>query len=147
MARNRTLLAALGLLALLPAGCGETKALTKEQYVSKVNAMCESFSAREKEIGEPRTLADLVEKGPRVLDAFEQTILDTVHSLEPPTEVAGQNDRLVELAEQQRDVLAGLVDAAKASDVARVQELSATNASVNTEAAAVARRLGAESCV
>jgi hypothetical protein len=145
--RERVALAGVAgiLIAVLTTGCGD-EALTKEQYVSKLNAMCADFSEQEKRIGEPQTLADLGEKGPRILDAFENAIVDKVDNLKPPDEIAGQADRMADLAHQQRDVLSGLVDAAKANDLAKVQELSSKNAALNQEANAIARDLGATSC-
>ena len=84
------------LVAVLAAGCAGGEALSKEQYVSKLNAMCREFSAKEKEIGEPQTLADLVERGPRILDEFEKSIVDKVGTLKAPDEIADQADRLVD---------------------------------------------------
>jgi hypothetical protein len=134
------------LVVLLATGCGGGETLTKEQYVSKLNAMCEDFREREKKIGEPRTLADLVEKGPRVLDAFEKAIVDKVHRLKAPDEIADQADRLVDLADQQSAVLRELIEAAKDNDVAKVSALASKNEAVNQDANSVARRLGAEAC-
>jgi ABC-type phosphate transport system auxiliary subunit len=139
-----TLLGAL-LMALLSA-CSEDEMLSREQYASRLDAMCESFAAREQEIGEPRTLEDLVEKGPRVVDAFEETIVDKIHDLNAPSEIAAQADRLAELTDRQRDVLAELVEAAKQNDVAEVQELASKNATLNEQTNALARNLGASSC-
>lgn len=137
----------LGILAVvLAAGCAGAEPLSKEEYVSKLNAACEDFGEREKEIGEPRTLADLVEKGPRILDAFEKTILAKARSLKAPDEIADQADRLVELAERQRDVLGGLIDAARENDVAKVRQLVSRNEALNKEATSIARDLGAEAC-
>ena len=85
--------------------------------------MCEDFSAREEEIGDPHTVADLAEKGPHILDAFEKAIADKVGSLNAPNEIADGADRLVGLAGQQRDVLDGLVDAATKNDFAEVRRL------------------------
>jgi gas vesicle protein len=135
------------LVGVLAAGCAGGEALTKEQYVSKVNAMCEDFSEKEKEIGEPQTLADLVEKGPLILEEFEKAIVDKVRNLKAPDEIADQADRLVDLADQQRDVIAELIDAAKDSDFAKVRELVSKNEALNKEANSVARELGAEACV
>jgi hypothetical protein len=144
--KKRILLAMLAvLLALLPSACSKDETLSKEQYASRLSAMCESFRTKEQTIGEPRTLEDLVEKGPRVLAAFDETI-DKVHSLKAPTEIADQTDRLADLTDEQRGVLAELVDAAKKNDVAKVQELVAKNARVNDEAGSLARDLGAKSC-
>jgi hypothetical protein len=133
------------LVAALALGCADDVP-SKEQYVSTLNAMCEDFSAREKEIGDPQTLTDLVEKGPRILDAFEEAIADKVHELKAPDEIADQAGRLVDIADEQRDVLASLVAAARDNDVARVRELASKNEALNREATSIARGLGAEAC-
>lgn len=108
--------------------------------------MCEDFSRREQEIGDPQTAEDLVEKGPRVLDAFEQTIVDEVHGLKAPDEISGQANRMARLADEQHDVLGRLVEAAKRNDLTLVGELAAKNAALNRQSSAVARELGATSC-
>ena len=108
--------------------------------------MCEDFSAREQELGEPQTLADLVENGPQILDAFETAVADKVGALEAPDEIADQADRLVDLADQQRDVLGELVDAAQDGDLAEVRRLASRNEALNKEATLVMRELGAEAC-
>jgi len=134
------------LVAVLAAGCAGGEALSKEQYVSKLNAMCREFSAKEKEIGEPQTLADLVEKGPRILDEFEKSIVDKVGTLKAPDEIADQADRLVDLAGQQRDVIGELIDSARDNDFAKVRGLASKNEALNTEATSIMRELGAEAC-
>jgi hypothetical protein len=134
------------LVVVLAAGCAGDEALSKEEYVSKLNAACEDFIEAEEEIGESRTLADLVEKGPRILDAFERTILARARSLKAPDEIAHQAERLAELAEQQRDVLSGLIDAARDNDLAKARELVSKNEAVNKEASSIARDLGANAC-
>jgi hypothetical protein len=144
---RRILVALVGALVVSSlSACSNDETLSREQYVSRLDTMCESFATREREIGEPRTLEDLVEKGPRVLDAFEETIVDEVHDLKAPREIAAQADRLVELTDRQRDVLAELVEAAKRQDVAQLQELASENATLNEETNALARNLGARSC-
>jgi len=130
----------------MAAGCAGEEPLSKEQYVSRLNAMCEDFSEKEREIGDPQTLADLVENGPRILDTFEKTIVDEVRSLKAPDEIADQADHLVDLGEQQRDVIAELIDAARDGDFAKVRELDSKNKALNNEAGSIARNLGAESC-
>lgn len=148
MLKYRVLLGGvLGILvAVLGAGCGDGDALSREQYVSKLNATCEDFSEKEKEIGEPQTIADLVLKGPQILDAFEEAIVDEVGNLNAPDEIADEAERLVELADRQRDVLGELIDAATNNDLAEVRELVAKNEAVNQEANSIARNLGAEAC-
>jgi hypothetical protein len=134
------------LVAALTSACGGDEALSKDQYVAELNAMCEDFSEKEREIGDPQTPADLVENGPRILDEFERAIADKVHTLEAPDEIAPEADRLGEIADQQRDVLAGLINAAKGSDFAKLRELAAKNAALNEQAESIASELGARAC-
>jgi hypothetical protein len=108
--------------------------------------MCRDFSEREQTIGEPKTVEDLVAKGPRVVDAFEETIVDKVHELKAPAEISELANRLAGLADEQRDVLRDLVDAAKRSDFERVNELSSKNAMLNRQSSAIASELGATAC-
>jgi hypothetical protein len=128
------------------AACGDDDALSKSQYVSELSAMCRDFAARELAIGEPTTVADLVEQGPRIVDAFEKAILARVRTLEAPDEIADQAASLADLAVQQRDALADLVAAAKESDLVKVRQLAAKNSALNAEANAITRELGAEGC-
>jgi hypothetical protein len=138
---------ALGVLnAALAGGCASHDELSKEEYVSRLNAMCEDFSAREQEIGEPHTLADLVEKGPRILDAFEMAIMEKVGALKAPDEIADQADRLVDIAEEQGDVLGELVAAARDNNFVEVRSLAERNDALNNESNAIARELGADAC-
>ena len=136
------------LVAGLTAGCvGGGQDLSKEEYVSKLNAMCEDFDAREARIGgEPGTIADLVENGPRIADAFERAIFEKIGTLEAPEEIADQANRLVGIAGQQRDVLRGLVDAAKDSNLNALRQLVSKNDALNKESNAIARELGADAC-
>jgi hypothetical protein len=130
----------------LAGGCASDEELSKEEYVSRLNAMCEDFSAREQEIGEPHTLADLVEKGPRILDAFEVTIMERVGALKAPDEIADQAGRLVDIAEEQGDVLGELVAAARDDNFAEVRSLAERNDALNDQSNAIARELGADAC-
>jgi predicted house-cleaning NTP pyrophosphatase (Maf/HAM1 superfamily) len=141
------MLAAVGILvAVLATGCAHGKRLSKEQYVARLNAMCADFSAKEKEIGEPQSLSDLRTKEPRILEAFDEAILDKVRTLRAPEEIAAQADRLVDLAGRQHDVLSGLIRAAKTNDLTRVQELVSENQALNAEGGSIARSLGAKTC-
>jgi hypothetical protein len=146
----KLLCAALGSLfaVSVPTACGGSEALSngQRQYVSRLNAMCRDFSRREQTIGEPQTLEDLAVKGPRVVDAFEKAIVDKIHRLEAPDEISDQANRLTRLADEQRDVLSGLVDAAKRSDFEKVGELSSRNAMLNDESGSIASELGATAC-
>ena len=133
-------------IALVASACGGDETLTSEEYAARLNAACREFAERELRIGDPQTAADLVEDGPEVLQAFEETILEAADSTEAPDEIAGEAALLRRLAHDQRDVLAGLVDAARDRDVRRLSRLAAQNRSLNQEASSTARRIGADAC-
>lgn len=128
------------------AGCGDDGTLSKEQYVAKLDAACAAFAAREGEIGEPKTVADLVEHGAQIVAAFEDTVVDAASTLSPPDAIADEAAKLTELAREQRTVLRGLVDAAKSGDLSKLQQLATRNRILNERAARLARALGATSC-
>jgi hypothetical protein len=137
----------LGLL--LPAiggGCGDGQGLSRAEYIAKLSAMCEDFSAREQEIGEPQSLSDLVEKGPLILEAFEDAIVDEVDGLEAPDQIAAEANRLAEIAHEQRIVLRELVEAARDADLPAVRMLASKNLALSNESNSIARELGAKSC-
>jgi hypothetical protein len=137
---------ALLAIALVATACGGDETLTSEEYAAKLDAACREFAEREQQIGDPQTAADLVEDGPAVLQAFEETILEAADSTEAPDEIAGEAARLRRLAHDQRDVLVGLVDAARERDVPRLSRLAAQNSSLNQQAGSIARRVGADDC-
>ena len=134
-----------GVLAVLSVttACGGSKALSKAQYVSRLNAMCQDFRKREQAIGNPQ---DLVKNGPRIVDAFEKAIVEKVHELKAPREIADQAKRLTAIADEQRNVLSGMVEAAKRGDQAKVGELASKNATLNQESGSIAREIGATAC-
>jgi hypothetical protein len=134
------------LVAVLAAGCGAGEPLSKEQYASKLNGMCTDFSTQEKEVGEPQSFADLREKEPLILEAFDRAIFDKVRALKAPDEIAVQADRLVENARRQRDVMRQLIRAAQENDFAKVRELVPKNDALNEEARSITRDLGADAC-
>ena len=134
-------------LAVAIAGCGGGGgALTREQYLSKVDTACQAFHERESEIGEPKTVRDLALRGPKILAVFDDTLLEEIASLDPPKAIAGQARGLVAVARLQRATLVELVQAAQRHDLSDVRQLQATNATLNKQATVIARRLGASHC-
>jgi outer membrane murein-binding lipoprotein Lpp len=140
----RALVPILVVTVAVTAGCGSKS--PKEQFVAKLNAMCEDFAAREQQIGEPRTQQDLAARGDRIVAAFEQAILGPLQQLKAPAEVAPQAAELRVLARQQRDVLHGLAEAGRVGDVTKVGQLAARNTTLNAQAGQIAHDLEADSC-
>ena len=136
----------VGLVVVVVAACGDGEALSKDQYVAKIDAACVAFAAREAKIGEPKTVADLADHGATIVAAFEDTILDAAATLTPPDELTDEGAKLTVLAREQRNVLGGLVDAARSGSVLKLQQLAAQNRVLNKRASRLTRALGATSC-
>jgi hypothetical protein len=134
-------------LAGVLAGCGGGGGkLDKHAYASKLSAMCQDFNAREKKIGEPQSLDDVAARGSQILAAFDEAIRHKVRGLRASDAIAAQARRFRELADEQHDVLAALVTAAKQNDPEKALQLDARNRAVNREAGSIARALGARGC-
>ena len=134
------LLAAL----VVTAGCGSKS--PKEQFVSKLNGMCEDFAAREQQIGEPRTQEDLAARGDQIVDGLRADDPPAAAAGGGSPEVAPQAAQLRVLARQQRDALRGLAEAGRVGDVTKVRQLAARNTTLNAQAGQIAHDLKAESC-
>src|SRR3954463_10214863 len=93
-------------LALTAAGCGGGggKALSKEEYASKLNQICTDLNAKNKAIGDPNSVADVANKGPKLVDAFDNAISD-VKKLKAPDEIKDAAARFVSIGEQERGLI------------------------------------------
>jgi hypothetical protein len=142
VSRRRDLLLAAAAAAAL-AGCGKS---AQDTYVSKLNAMCEDFAAREQQIGEPASPEDLAARGDRIVAAFDETILVPLRELEAPPELSSQAARLRILTRLQHDTLRALAAAGKTGDLEQVQRLVVRNSQLNAQAGQLAAGLHADSC-
>jgi hypothetical protein len=129
--------------AALTVSCGGGDGL--EEYVAELNAICEDYNAEHEQIGEPQSIADVVEKTPQIRAAFGRMV-SRIRRLDAPPEVVGSHERLLELGDAQLETLAALVAAAKSGDLVEFQEHASRNAQLNADAEVVLRDLGADSC-
>jgi len=137
-------------LAIVAAGCGGGggggKSLSKEEYSSQLNKICTELNAKNKAIGDPQSVADVVTKGPQLQDAF-QSAIDEVEGLNPPAELKDAHERFVSLGRQIHSKLDDLIEAAKKKNLAKAQQIGATIDPLNTESNEIARtKLGAPAC-
>jgi hypothetical protein len=119
--------------------------LTKEEYASQLNALCEGFNRKQEEIGAPQSLAELGEKGDQILDEFNKTI-DKARDLKPPDEIADQANRFIDIGVQQRDLIKDVIQAAKDNDLQKAQEIGAKIEPLDAESDRIATQLGAPAC-
>src|SRR4051812_43490439 len=94
---------AVAALALIAAGCGGGgggKELTKDEYSSQLNKICADLDAKNKEIGDPTTIAEIGEKGDDLLAAFDDALAE-VKNLNPPAELEEAHNEFLDLGKQQ----------------------------------------------
>jgi hypothetical protein len=119
--------------------------VNEDEYVAALNALCEEYSRKHDAIGEPQSFADLVDKLPRIIEAFEPLVAGQ-RRIEAPHELADDAKRLTEIGERQLEVMRRLVAAARDNDLDALQPLVAENQALNGEATEISRRLGATAC-
>lgn len=136
---------AAAVLAVAAAGCGGD-GLSEEDYVAELNAICADASAERAEIGDPQSLAEVVELGPRILDELARAIERAEELGDPPGEIADRVDRFIELSEERLDLMTQIVDAATAGDTEQIGALGDRIDPVDSEADEIARELGATDC-
>jgi hypothetical protein len=141
--------AVVAALAIVAAGCGGGgggSALSKEEYSSQLNKICTELNDKNKAIGDPGSVDEVVTKGPQLQDAF-QSAIDEVEALKPPAELKAAHERFVSLGRQIHSKLDDLIDAAKKKNLAKAQQIGATIDPLNTESNEIARtKLGAPAC-
>jgi hypothetical protein len=143
--------AVVAALAIVAAGCGGGGgggggALSKEEYSSQLNKICTELNDKNKAIGDPQSIDEVVTKGPQLQDAF-QSAIDEVENLNPPDELKDAHERFVSLGRQIHSKIDDLIAAAKKKDLAKAQQIGATIDPLNTESNEIARtKLGAPAC-
>jgi hypothetical protein len=145
---KKVAIAAVLVLALAAAGCGGGggKTLSKEEYSTQLNKICSDLNARQKAIGEPSSIDELVQKGPQLNDAFQKAI-DQVGGLKPPDELKAAHERFLSLGKQIHSKIDDLLDAAKKKDQAKLQQIGTSIDPLNKESNRIAStQLGAPAC-
>jgi hypothetical protein len=132
-------------VAVAVTGCGGSKS-PREEFVSKLNKMCEDFAAREKKIGEPSDPTQLAQRGDQIVTAYDEALVQPLHDLKAPPGIAAEVAQLRSITVRQRETLRGLAAAGKTGDVTRVRRLAVVNAQLNAQAAQIALQLKADSC-
>lgn len=137
----------MALVAVLAAGCGGggSKALSKEEYGSQLNKICQDANADRKKAGTISSPADVVKKGPKLLAAFDR-LISRAEKLKPPDEIKTDTDKVLSEAKQLRDLVSQVIDAAKANDVAKVVQLGAEGDALTKDLDALGTKLGAPAC-
>ncbi len=146
---KRLAIGAVFILSLAAAACGgggsASKALTKEEYVSKLNQICKDANAEEEKIGTPSGLAEFASKAPKLRAVFDSAVAKA-EKLQAPSETKADADKFIADAKRIGALLTEAVDAAKKNDEAKVIATGAKLQAVVQDGEAVGKRLGAPAC-
>jgi hypothetical protein len=133
-------------VAVLP-GCGGGggKALTKEEYAAKADAICAKYNQQTKSIGNPANLSDLAKVADRTLPILDNAISD-LSKLTPPASEKAIADQWLEQVKNLKNDLGEIRDKAKANDMQGVQGVVPKAQDHNSKSNALASQLGMSVC-
>jgi len=146
--KAKLVMGAVAVLALAAAGCGGggSKTLSKAEYSSRLNKICADYNAKVKQVGQPRSIAELASKGPQLLDEFDKAVAEA-KKLKPPDELKAAANRFLSLADQERALISNLIDAVKKKDTQKITELGAKVEPLDKESNNIAKnQLNAPAC-
>ena len=134
-------------LALAAVGCGGggSKTLSKADYASQLNQICSDYNATVKKIGEPNSIAELADKGPKLLEEFDKAVAKA-DKLKPPSEIKTDAGKFLSESKQLRDAINQLIAAAKKNDTAKITEFGGKADALSKDTDALGKKLGAPAC-
>lgn len=142
--RSRAVLAATLLVAVV-AGCGGEETLTRADYITQADAICDDYNQRQAKLGDPKSVEDIERLGDETKPLVEKQLAE-LRDLEAPEEIADDAAAAYDLLERQLPKLDALVRAAEANDVAKVQSIAAEAGVLDEQADAKAEKIGLKVC-
>lgn len=136
----------LSLLALVPLGCGGgDDRLSAEEFRRQANEACRELGRETEAVAEPQSLAEVEAFATRLADVGREGRV-ALGELEPPEELEGDYDRLLENLDETIAIVERLGDAAADRDEAEVDRLANEIGAKDAEADRIARKLRLDVC-
>jgi hypothetical protein len=136
--------AAVALLLFVPlVACGG--GLSKEELVSKGDAICKRVNDEIAKEPEPKTAEDVQALARKTVEISDPAIED-MEALEPPSELEKDFDAFVASLKKQRNLTKEIGDAAGAGDAAKIQELGADAGKAQEEYRTLSGKIGFKEC-
>jgi hypothetical protein len=143
-----TLLLSFASGVILAAGCGGEDGgdrLTREEFVSRAEAVCEEYDGRIEELGEPESEDQLGEYTDELVRIVEDGVGE-LRQLRPPEDLEEEYDSWMATNEEAVDAARELDQAVEDQDAERLAEIGAEVEQKEEEADELARDLGLEGC-
>jgi len=138
-----------GVLVLLATACGgggsDGDRLSKEEFQSRANAICDKYQQQLQALGTPSSLDEIPDLVDQALAILNKEI-DEVAALNPPEEMQGTFDQLIAASNKTKAAADDLSTAAKAGDQAAVEKALDAGNAASDEADRLAGELGLDSC-
>jgi hypothetical protein len=143
---RRAPLIALALVLVLP-GCGGGggKALTKQEYAAKADAICGKYNQQTKALASPKTLSDLATVADQTLPILDHALTD-FGKLRPPASEEGLADQWVAQVTNLKEDLQRIRDKAKTGDIKAVRQVVPRAQADNSRSNQLATKLGMSVC-
>jgi hypothetical protein len=136
---------AAGALLVPACGGGGDEGLSREEFISRGDAICDEYDQRTEQVEDPESLDD-VERFVEETRTLIRDGVDELKELEPPEELADDYNRWTSQIEENIGLLDDLEAAAAAGDEAQVQEILAEAEQAGAQADRLAGEMGFEEC-
>jgi hypothetical protein len=144
MTRTIALLAATVAMAGCGGGGGDDR-LTREEFVSQADAICEEYEAKLDALGTPQNPDELADFADRALPIAEDGRAE-LGELRPPEELEDTYDAWLAQGDRAIRIVEDLRDAAEDGDVSEIQRIAREAETADAEANRLAEQLGFEQC-
>jgi hypothetical protein len=142
---TRLLPLALAAGALVLAGCGGGTRLSREELVTKADAICKDYNARFTALGTPNSLEELKTFADKALPIAKEGN-SKLAALKPPASLEDTYKAWLAEGDKAVDAIGRLSTAARTNDTAEVRRIGREAARENQRSNRLARQLGFESC-
>jgi hypothetical protein len=142
---HRHTVAVIAVTMFVIAGCGSSsKPLTRAELTAKANAICRTVTAKlaSKSISSQQDIARVAPE----LAAFEQTALNELTKLVPPTELESDWKRFVAGAQTLAENTAKLGEYASSNKLKEARGLIVSSEAIQKQMVAIAKRDGLKDC-
>jgi hypothetical protein len=141
--------ALVGVFVLVLAACGgggdSGARLSKAEFQSQANAICDKYQKQLDALKTPTSLDEIPDLVDQALAILNKEV-EEIAALKPPEEMQTQFDAMIAASDKTKKAADDLSTAAKASDQAGVQKALDEGNAASNEADQIAGQLGLDSC-
>ena len=142
------LAALVGVLVLLATACGgggSDARLSREEFESQANAICDKYEKQLNELKSPASLEEIPDFVDHALAILNKEVAE-VAALNPPADLQTEFDAMIAASNDTKAAADDLSQAAKDGDQAAVQKALSEGGAASKKADQIATQLGLDSC-